>query len=160
MREMISGVDATLPLTSIQPLEVVVSASVSRISFAMAVLAIAAAMTLLLGAIGLHGVVSYVVGQRTREIGVRMALGARGGEVARMVVQQDLLLTVAGVAIGLLGAAVLTRFLGALLYEVSPLDPVAFVVTSLTLLGVSFLASYLPARRASSVDPAIALRAE
>ncbi len=117
-------------------------------------------MTLLLGAIGLHGVVSYVVGQRTREIGVRMALGARGGEVARMVVQQDLLLTVAGVAIGLLGAAVLTRFLGALLYEVSPLDPVAFVVTSLTLLGVSFLASYLPARRASSVDPAIALRAE
>ena len=160
VREMISGVDATLPLTSIQPLEIVVSASVSRISFAMAVLAIAAAMTLLLGAIGLHGVVSYVVGQRTREIGVRMALGARGGEVARMVVQQDLLLTVAGVAIGLLGAAVLTRFLGALLYEVSPLDPVAFVVTSLTLLGVSFLASYLPARRASSVDPAIALRAE
>jgi putative ABC transport system permease protein len=117
-------------------------------------------LAMALGAIGLFGVMSYAVGQRTREIGIRMALGAGRGEVFRLVVGQGLLLTGLGVAIGLGLAALGTRFLSSLLYGVSALDPLTFSVVTLLLAAVAFLACYFPARRAMRVDPIIALRYE
>ncbi len=117
-------------------------------------------MALLLGAIGLYGVVSYVVSQRTREIGVRMALGAEKSAVQSMVVTQGVKLALMGLAVGLVASLALTRLLGSLLYGTSPTDPVTFATTSLVLLGVGALASYLPARRASTIDPVESLRSE
>ena len=123
-------------------------------------LAIAAGLALILGAVGMYGVISYVVSQRTREMGIRLALGAEGGEVRRMVLKQGLVLAGAGVALGLGAAVGLTRLMGALLYGVRPVDPLTFTIVALSLTAVALLASYLPARRASRVDPVVAIRAE
>ncbi len=126
----------------------------------MTLLGIAATVALLLGAIGLFGVISYVVSQRTREIGVRVALGARGEDVQRMIVRQGVAVLIGGVTVGLLGAFALTRLMGAVLYEVSAADPWTFAGAPVVLVIVSLLASWLPARRATKVDPVTALRAE
>jgi ABC-type antimicrobial peptide transport system permease subunit len=123
-------------------------------------LGIAAAVALLLGTIGIYGVISYVVSQRTRELGVRIALGAGGRKVVRMVLKQGLVLAGVGAAIGLGSAYGLTRLMTALLYGVSPTDPMTYGVVAVVLVGIALLASYLPARRAASVDPMEALRAE
>jgi len=119
-----------------------------------------AGIALLLAAIGVYGVVAYAVAQRTREIGVRVALGADKGDVLRLVVGRGLGLTAAGVALGVLGAAGFTRVLRSQLYGVSPFDPLSFVLTTLLLVAVTLLASYVPARRAMKVDPMVALRHE
>ena len=119
-----------------------------------------AALALLLAAIGLYGVVAYSVARRTREVGVRMALGARSGDVLRLVLGHGLRLAVAGVALGVLGAVVATRVLSSLLYGVSAADPLAFALGALVLLGVALLANLVPALRAARVDPLIALRHE
>ena len=123
-------------------------------------LGLAAFVALFLGSVGIYGVISYVVAQRTREIGVRMALGAERSVVSRMVLKQALMLAGGGVAIGLLGALGLTRLMSSLLFGVSPLDPLTFASVAAALSAVALVASYLPARRASLVDPVVALRAE
>jgi ABC-type antimicrobial peptide transport system permease subunit len=130
------------------------------ISFMMLTLGVASALALILGAVGLYGVLSYVVAERTREIGVRMALGARAEQVRRMVVGQGTRVVGIGVAIGLLAAFWTTQALGSLLFNVKPVDVATFVVMSLSMIAVGLLASYLPARRASKVDPIVSLRGE
>jgi ABC-type antimicrobial peptide transport system permease subunit len=134
--------------------------SMAQLSFTMLTLAVASGLALVLGAVGLYGVLSYVVSQRTREIGVRMALGAQARQVRRMVVAQAGRVTLLGVVVGVLAAVALTRVLETLLFGVGAVDPLTFIVMSAVMLTVALLASYLPARRASSVDPMRSLRTE
>ena len=131
-----------------------------QFSFTMLTLGIAAVVALLLGAIGLYGVLSYAVSLRTREIGVRLALGAPTSRVMRSVVGNGAAITGLGLVLGALGAAGLTRFLEGLLYETRPLDVTTFVTMSALLFAVALLASYLPARKAASVSPIEAMRGE
>ena len=119
-----------------------------------------AGLALLLASVGIYGVLAYSVSQRTREIGIRIALGATGGNVARLVLRQGLLLASVGVVIGAVAAFALTRWMESLIYGVSPTDPVTFTSVALLLVGIALLASYVPARRAVRVDPMQSLRAE
>ena len=160
VRDAVWGVSPNLPLANVRTLQELVDDSMARTSFTLVMLGIAAAVALFLGAVGIYGVISYVVSQRTREIGVRMALGAEKADVSRMVLKQAGLLALAGVAIGLVAAAGATRLMSSLLFGVSPLDPVTFGAVAATLALIALVASYLPARRASGVDPVVALRFE
>jgi ABC-type antimicrobial peptide transport system permease subunit len=135
-------------------------ASLARTSFTLVMLAIAGSMALLLGIIGIYGVISYAVSQRTREIGIRLALGAQKRQLKWMFVRSALLLTVTGIAIGVGTAALLMQFLKSLLFSISPLDPISYITVALALATSAIVASYLPARRAAAVDPSEALRAE
>jgi putative ABC transport system permease protein len=159
-REAIWALDPRLPLISIRTGEAIVSRSMARTSYTMILLGIAAGVALFLGSIGIYGVVSYIVSQRTREIGVRMALGAARRDVSRMVVRQGLTMALVGVAAGVALAIAATRWIATLLYGVSETDPLTFVAVSMALLAVTALASYLPARRAASVSPLRSLRYE
>jgi ABC-type antimicrobial peptide transport system permease subunit len=132
----------------------------AQTSFALVMLAIAAAVALLIGAVGIYGVIAYAAAQRTPEIGVRMALGAKARDVRRLFLRHGLALTAAGIVLGLCVSAVLTRVLSALLFGVSSVDLLTYAAVSAVLLAVALLAAYLPARRASHVDPIIALRAD
>jgi ABC-type antimicrobial peptide transport system permease subunit len=134
--------------------------SMVQLSFTMLTLGIVSALALLLGALGLYGVLSYVVAARTREIGVRMALGATTGLVRRQVVSDGARVVLVGIVVGVAAALASTRFLSALLYDVRAVDPAVFVAMSLMMLGVGMLASYMPARRASSVNPIESLRSD
>ena len=158
IRTAVWELDATLPVASVELMERIVARSVAQLSFTMLALLVAAVMALLLGTVGLYGVLSYVVSQRTQEIGVRLALGAQPGVVQRMVVMQGAKLAVTGVAIGIIGAVGLTRFMQTLLFGTEAIDPFAFGATSALLLLVGLFASYIPARRASAVDPMRSLR--
>jgi ABC-type antimicrobial peptide transport system permease subunit len=132
----------------------------ARTSFTLLMLAVASAMALLLGTVGIYGVIAYTVSQRTREIGIRMALGAQRRELTGMFLRHGLLLTAIGVACGLAVAVVLSRLMASLLFRVRPVDALTYVTVSIGLLATALLASYLPSRRAASVDPVEALRAE
>ena len=134
--------------------------SVLELSFTMFTLGIAALLALVLGAVGLYGVLSYSVAQRTQEIGVRMALGAETSQVLGMIVREGARTQVIGLVVGLLGAAALTRVLQGLLFGVEALDPLTFVATSGILFGVGLLAAWLPARRAARLDPVTSMRTE
>jgi ABC-type antimicrobial peptide transport system permease subunit len=134
--------------------------SMARTSFTLLMLAIAAGMALLLGIVGIYGVISYSVSQRTREIGIRMALGAQQATVRRMFVRHGLLLTSLGVVCGLAAAVAVTRLMSALLFQISPVDPVTYVAVPVVLVAATLLASYVPARRATVIDPVDALRME
>jgi putative ABC transport system permease protein len=149
-----------VPLTTARTMEQIIADSMARTSFTMVVLIVAGVVSLLLGVIGLYGVIGYVVTQRTREIGLRIALGAAPGEVRGMVLRQGLTLALIGVAIGLAGALVLSRLLESLLFGISSRDPLTLAAVTVLLVGTSALAVYLPARRASAVSPLDALRAE
>jgi putative ABC transport system permease protein len=159
-RETVWAINPRLPVANIRALSEIVSASMARTSYAMLLLAIAAGVAILLGTVGIYGVVSYVVSQRTREIGIRMALGAERRDVSRMVLRQGLLISMTGIAIGVLGALGLTRLLANLLFGVSSLDPPTFAAVSFVLFTVTALAAYLPARRAAAIHPMEALRYE
>jgi putative ABC transport system permease protein len=158
VRQAVWSVDPDLPLADVRTLEEVLEGAMARTSFTVVLLAIAAATALLLGALGTYGVVSYVAAQRTREIGVRMALGAGRKDVSRLVLRHGLTLAAAGVAAGLAGAAVFTRLLSALLFGIGPLDPPTFALVAVAVTGVALVASYVPARRAAATDPVETLR--
>src|SRR5580698_5280098 len=160
MQKAVWSVNANLPLASVRTMQEIYSQSLARTSFTLVMLGIAGSMALLLGIIGIYGVISYAVSQRTREIGIRMALGEQRGRLRWMFVRSALVLTGCGLAIGLTAAAGLAGLMKSLLYGVTPLDPVTYI-SVLTVLGASaVLASYLPARRAAAVNPVDALRAE
>ena len=149
-----------LPIADVRTVQEIYDRSMARTSFTLVMLSIAAGMALLLGIVGIYGVISYTVSQRTREIGIRIALGAPQQSVRQMFVRQGLLLTAIGVACGIAAAAALTRLMKALLFEVSPLDPVTYVAVSVILAVAALLASYIPARRATTIEPVEALRVE
>lgn len=160
VREIVHALAPSLPIFGVETLSQEVKASLWRERL-MAVLSSAfGLLAALLAGIGLYGVVAYSTTQRTREIGVRIALGAQGGEVLSMVVAQGLKLALIGIAIGMAAALGLARLLASMLYEVTPSDPTTLVVTSLILTGVTLLACYIPARRATKVEPMAALRYE
>jgi putative ABC transport system permease protein len=149
----VRSIEPNVPFTSIRTMEEIVTRASARTAFSMLLLVIAAGVALALGIVGLYGVISYMVSKRTREIGIRMALGADRGSVSRMVLRQGLGVAAVGIALGLAGAVAVTRLLGSMLYEVSATDPLTLVVVSVVLLAVAMVASYLPARRAARVDP-------
>jgi ABC-type antimicrobial peptide transport system permease subunit len=134
--------------------------SMARTSFTLVMLAVAGSMALLLGVVGLYGVIAYSVSQRRREVGIRMALGAGKSAILNMIIGQGIKLVLIGVAIGLVGALGLTRFLSDMLYGVKPGDPLTLVAVSVILMAVALLACYIPARQAAKVDPMVALRVE
>jgi ABC-type antimicrobial peptide transport system permease subunit len=159
IRRIVGEMDPRVPVSDVQPMDVIVAKSMAQTSFTMLLLAIAATIALVLSAVGIYGVISYLVGQRRAEIGIRMALGAQIAQVGRMVVGQSLAMVALGVGAGVLSAVAVTRVLRALLFEVSPTDPIVIAVSAIALLAVALLASYAPARRAARVDPVEALRA-
>jgi len=132
----------------------------ARTSFTLAMLAIAGTMALALGILGIYGVISYAVSQRTREIGIRMALGANKSGLAWMFVRSALMLTAVGTVVGLGAAAALMGLMRSLLFGISPFDPITFTAVPVVLVAAAALASYLPARRTAAIDPVVALRAE
>jgi len=160
VRERIHQLDPDAPVFSIETMQGLVRDAAASNRFQMLLFGVFAAIGMALAAVGIYGVISYSVSQRTHEIGIRMALGAERGQVLNLVVGQGLVLTCAGVAIGLAGALGLSRFLATLLYDVKPTDPATFIAVSLVLAAVALLASFIPARRATKVDPVVALRYE
>ncbi len=160
VRKAVWSIDPNLPLSATRSMEQVVERSMARVSFTMLLLAIGATVALLLGAVGIYGVISYVVSQRTQEIGVRMALGAKRGDVSGMVLKEGMVLTLLGIGFGLAASLAVTRLMRALLFEVSPNDPATFAAVPVILAVVALLASYIPARRAASVTPLEAIRYE
>jgi predicted permease len=159
-REAVWSVNREAPLARVRTMEEIYRGSMARSSFTLVMLAIAGGMALLLGIVGIYGVISYSVLQRTREIGIRLALGAQRSALEAMVVRDGILLAGIGIVSGLLAAVGLTRFLVSLLFEVSPVDPLTYGAVSAGLLAAAAAASYLPAHRASSINPVEALRAE
>jgi ABC-type antimicrobial peptide transport system permease subunit len=160
IRAAVQELDPMVPIAGVETMRELVDASMGRTSFSMVLLGIAAAVALLLAAIGLYGVVSYVVARRTAEIGIRLALGAGPRQVERAVVRGSLTIVVVGLAVGMGAALVLTRLMRGMLYGVEPTDPMTYLLASFVICGIAVLASYVPARRAARLDPTIALRAE
>jgi putative ABC transport system permease protein len=153
-------IDPDQALTNVQTMEKIKSDSVAPMRLRTTLLGVFAGIALLLSAIGIYGVISYSVAQRTHEMGVRLALGARGGDILRLVVGSGMLLAAIGLVIGLAGSLALTRLLNSLLFGVKATDPATMVTVAAMLAGVAMLACYVPARRATKVDPMVALRWE
>jgi ABC-type antimicrobial peptide transport system permease subunit len=160
VRQAVWSVDPNLPLAGVRTEEYYYRTSMARTSFTLLMLAVAGAMALLLGTVGIYGVIAYSVSQRTREIGIRMALGAQRQELTGMFVRHGLLLAGIGVAFGLVAAFLSMRFLSTLLFGVKPIDLLTYSAVSIGLVATALLASYLPSRRAATVDPVEALRGE
>jgi putative ABC transport system permease protein len=157
-RQQVRELDRTLPVYALRPLTELVASSVARQRFYATLLGIFAAVALCLAAVGLYGVISYAVSQRTHELGVRLALGATGERIVSMVMREGVMLTVAGLAIGLVGSIAVARVVASLLFGVRASDPVTFTIVAALLLGVTAVAAFLPARRAARVDPLRAMR--
>jgi ABC-type antimicrobial peptide transport system permease subunit len=160
VRQVLDELDPALPLANLGTLQGLIDDATAPAAFAMVLVGVAAALALLLGAVGVYGVIAYAVSRRTAEIGVRLALGAGVADVRWMVVRQGGTVVLAGIGLGLAGAVALTRTLRGMLFGVSPTDPVSYAGLTLVMMLVALLALYLPARRASRVDPIEALRAE
>ena len=160
VRKQVWAVDKDQPIGNVSAMDQLIYEQVSQPRFYLMMLSIFAGVALVLASVGIYGVMSHMVTQRTHEIGVRRAMGAQNRDVMRMVLRQGVGLTAVGAAIGVAGAAGLTRVMGSLLYEVSAVDPVTFVASPVILMAVACAASYVPARRATKVDPQVALRYE
>jgi predicted permease len=160
VQQQLWSVDADVPLANVSTLGELYTKSMARTSFTLVMLCIAGSMALLLGIVGIYGVISYSVSQRTREIGIRMALGAQRNTLTALFVRQGLWLTGIGIVCGLVVAFVTMRLMSSLLFHVSPVDPVTYILITTVVVAISYLACYLPSRRAATVDPVNALRAE
>ena len=160
VRQAVWSVDKDQPVSNVQTMDQVVAASISKERFQSLLLGLFAGLALLLACVGLYGVISYSVAQRTHEIGVRVALGAKPVDVLRLVIRQGMGLTIVGLILGVAVGSAVTRVLSDMLYGVSTRDPLTFVGAPLLLLLVAFLACYIPARRATRIDPLAALRYE
>ena len=160
LQQAVWSVNPNLPLASVRTLDEIQADSMAQTSFALVMLAIAAAVALLLGSVGIYGVIAYVAAQRTREIGIRMALGAQTGDVRRLFLRHGARPDSRRHRTGIGVALALTRVMSALLFGVSPTDPVTYIAVTAGLATVALLATYLPARRASRIDPVVALRAD
>jgi putative ABC transport system permease protein len=160
VKEKVWAVDRNVPIANVQTMEQLVQSGVLQQRFYTILLGIFAFVAVSLGAIGIYGVISFAVGQRTQEFGIRMALGARGIDILRLVLRSGLAFTLIGIGLGLAGAVALTRVMSSLLFQVSATDPFTFGLVALVLAGVAVLACYIPARRATKVDPLVALRYE
>jgi hypothetical protein len=160
VRQAVWSVNPNLPLADVRTLQEIYDKSLARTSFTLVMLAIAGAMALLIGLVGIYGVISYAVSQRRREIGIRIALGARQDALMRLFLAHGFVLALIGVACGLAVSAVVTRLLGSFLFGVNPLDPLTYATASLALISAAVAASYFPALRAMAVDPVEALRSE
>jgi putative ABC transport system permease protein len=160
VRKQVWIVDKDQPIGNVSSMEQLIYEQVSQPRFYLMMLTVFAGVALVLASVGIYGVMSHMVTQRTHEIGVRMAMGAQNQDVMRMILGHGLVLTLVGVVIGIAGSMALTRVMTSLLYEVSTIDPITFVISPLLLIGVAVVASYIPARRATKVDPQIALRYE
>ncbi len=160
VRQAFLSVDNTQPIYQVRPLEDYVAESQAARRFTLMLLGLFGSLALVLAAVGIYGVISYAVSLRTRELGIRMALGAARNDVLGMVLRQGLTLVGTGLAGGFVASLLLTRFLSSLLFEVRPIDLATSLAVSMTLAGVALLANYLPARKASKLDPIVALRCE
>jgi predicted permease len=160
VQQAVWSIDGDLPLANSTTLSQLYRKSMARTSFTLVMLCVAGSMALMLGVIGIYGVISYAVSQRTREIGIRMALGAQRDQLTRMFVRQGLTLTATGIALGLAVASMAMRLMSSLLFNVSSVDPGTYVGMTVVILGIAWLACYLPSRRAAAVEPVTALRAE
>jgi ABC-type antimicrobial peptide transport system permease subunit len=160
IRGELRSIDPKIPLASVRTMDDVVDAALSAPRFTSALFTIFSALAVLLAAVGIYGVLSYLVTQRTREIGIRLAIGASPAAVSREVLGRGLLMAASGVAIGAGVAFLLGRAVSVLLYDVKPTDPLTFIAGGTVLLAVASVASYIPARRATTVDPVVALKAQ
>jgi putative ABC transport system permease protein len=160
IRKEVQAIDPDQPIAAVKPMTEWVESSVAAPRYRTTLLALFAALAMVLAATGIYGVMSYSVAQRTHEIGVRMALGARRFDVLKLVVRQGMLLTIIGVIVGLGGAFALTRVMSSLMFGVTTKDPITFVAVAALLVVVAFIACFVPARRATKVDPLVALRYE
>jgi len=160
LRKELAAVDPTQPVYAVEPMDNLLRGAVAQRRFIMLLLGSLSAIALVLAMVGIYGVISFSVGERTQEIGIRMALGARAADVMRMVLGQGMRVVLVGIVIGVGAGLVLTRLLASLLFEVSPTDLRTFSVVALLLGAIALLACYIPARRATKVDPLVALRYE
>ena len=160
VRQAVWSVDPNLPLAEVYTADYFYRRSLARTSFTLIMLGVAGGMALLLGVVGIYGVIAYSVSQRTREIGIRIALGAQSPMVTGMFVRQGMLLTSTGLLVGLLVSFGVMRLMSTLLFGVKAMDPITYITVSCGLATTAFLACYLPSRRAAGVDPVDALRAE
>jgi ABC-type antimicrobial peptide transport system permease subunit len=160
VQQAVWSVNPNLPLARVRTQQQIYDESMAQTSFVLVILGIAASVTLLLGIVGIYGVIAYIVAQRRREVGIRMALGAQGESVQKIFVSRGLALAAIGLMIGLMGAAALMRLLSSQLFGVSAFDPITYVAVLVLLGGVTLIATWLPARRATRIDPMLALRAE
>jgi putative ABC transport system permease protein len=158
LRHAVWSIDPNQPISNISTMEKIVADSISQPRLSMLLMGLFGSLALILAAVGIYGLLSYAVTQRTQEMGIRMALGARVADVLKLVLKQGMSLALIGVALGLIGSFALTRLIRGLLFGVTPTDATTFVAVAGVLAGVSLLACYFPARRATKVDPLVALR--